>query len=214
MLDEKGDDLYKPVEHDSMVKCKNINLSFEGKLVFKDLNINVNKGTHLCISGVSGKGKSTFLKMLQAYVLPDKGSIEINGNSLSSENIKTIRRSMVWIPQDINLPVENAYELASMMNLETDNGNISNIMEKLGLEADILHRSFSKISGGQKQRAIIAICLALNKEIVLMDEPTASLDDKSIKLLINTIKELKGTTVVSASHNKLWLQGADQIFEI
>ncbi|MFO8066058.1 MAG: ATP-binding cassette domain-containing protein, partial [Bacteroidales bacterium] len=107
-----------------------------------------------------------------------------------------------------------AYELARMMNLETDNGNISNIMEKLGLEAEILHRSFSKISGGQKQRAIIAICLALNKEVVLMDEPTASLDDKSIKLLINTIKELKGTTIVSASHNKLWHQGADQIFEI
>ena len=197
-----------------MIKCKNIYLGFDEKPVFSDLNVEVSKGTHLCISGVSGKGKSTFLKMLQAYVLPENGSVEINGNLLNSTNLKNIRRSMVWIPQDINLPVENGFELAKMLNLDTDSGNIENFLEKLGLEQDMLNRSFQKISGGQKQRVIIAICLALDKDIVLMDEPTASLDDKAIKLLINTIKQLSGKTIISASHNHLWLEGADQIFEI
>ncbi len=197
-----------------MIKCKNIYLDFEGKPVFSDLNIEVTKGAHLCIGGVSGKGKSTFLKLLQGYVVPDSGSVEISGKALNYSNIKSIRKSITWIPQDINLPVENGYELAKMMNIEADIGNIESFMEQLGLEADMLYRGFSKISGGQKQRIIISICLALDKDIVLMDEPTASLDDASVRLLIKTIKQLKGKTIISASHNHLWMQAADQILEI
>ncbi len=197
-----------------MIKCENISLDFDGKTVFNKLNIHVKKGEHLCIKGTSGKGKSTLLKLLQAYVVPNSGTIVINENRLNSSTIKEIRKLMVWIPQNINLPVENGIELAQMLNAANKLPDIEKLAEQLGLEKELIHKNFSKISGGQKQRIIIAICLALDKEIILMDEPTASLDDDAINLLIKTIRTFKDKTIVSASHNNLWVSAAEKTYQL
>lgn len=197
-----------------MIKCKDISLSFDGKKVLDNLNIHIEKGEHACIRGISGKGKSTFLKILQGYVLPSSGTIEINGEQLNAANIKSIRKSMVWIPQNINLPVQNGLELAQMMNLQVQESTVNKLLNQLGLEFDIINKDFSKISGGQKQRVVIAICFALDKDIVLMDEPAASLDDESTSLIIKVVKQFSGKTIVSASHNHLWVKSADKIYDL
>ncbi|MFP4556863.1 MAG: ATP-binding cassette domain-containing protein [Bacteroidales bacterium] len=197
-----------------MIKCKDVTLSFDGKKVFDDLNIQIRKGEHACIRGISGKGKSTFLKLLQGYVIPSSGSIEINGLLLNTENIKRIRKYMVWVPQNIHLPVQNGLELANMVNLKIQESEVDKLLNQLGLEHDIINKNFSKISGGQKQRVVIAICFALHKDIVLMDEPTASLDDESTSQIINTVKGFNGSTIVSASHNQLWVKSADKIYDL
>jgi polar amino acid transport system ATP-binding protein/putative ABC transport system ATP-binding protein len=86
--------------------------------------------------------------------------------------------------------------------------------EKLGLPREMLTRSFDEMSGGQKQRIVIAVCLSLEREILLLDEPTASLDDEAIETLIECIKGLENTTVVSASHNSKWLNAAGRVISI
>jgi ABC-type lipoprotein export system ATPase subunit len=87
-------------------------------------------------------------------------------------------------------------------------------IQKLDLEKDILYKDFNKISGGQKQRIIISICLSLNKSIVLIDEPTAALDDVSINTLINLLGSLNKKTIVSATHNKLLMNSANRIINL
>lgn len=193
-----------------MIQCKNIELTFSGKKIFDNLTIFVEEGENVCVSGPSGRGKSTLLKMLQGFVTPDSGEILINNTILSTITVKDLRESIAWIPQNINLPVNNGLDLLNLMHLQSNIELVKEYMEKLGLENSIISKDFDKISGGQKQRIIISICLSLNKNIILMDEPTASLDDVSIELLIRTIRSLKGRTIISASHNSLWVNSTDK----
>jgi len=193
-----------------MIQCKNIELTFSDKKIFDNLNIYIEEGDRVCISGPSGIGKSTLLKLLQGYIIPDKGQIRINNKTLNTNTIKEIRESIIWIPQNANLPVSNGSELLKLMNIQPNKEVVQDFIQKLGLEKDIIFKEFSQISGGQKQRIIISICLSLDKKIVLMDEPTSSLDDVSINLLIKVVKSLIGKTIVSASHNHLWVNNADK----
>lgn len=197
-----------------MIRGEHIDLCFSGKEIFSDLNFHVKKGGTVCVSGVSGRGKSTLLKMLQGYVIPDAGTIKIAGKILSKESIREIRTKIAWIPQNINLPVNSGRELLSLMEVNDKRDKALFFMDQLGLDKSILDKDFKKISGGQKQRIIMAICFSLERELILMDEPTASLDERSISLLINTMKSLKNQTFISASHNATWLENMDEIISL
>jgi len=197
-----------------MIYFENISLSFSEKIIFKNLNIEIKQGENICLSGPSGKGKSTLLNLLQGYVLPNEGKITVNGKVIGDSTIKEIRKNIISIPQNINLPVKNGMELIELMEISQNLPEIQDYMRKLGLEEEIVWKDFASISGGQKQRLIISICLSQSKDIILMDEPTSSLDNNSIKLLTKTISELNNKTIISASHNQVWAQSADKIIEL
>ncbi|MCK9301188.1 MAG: ATP-binding cassette domain-containing protein [Bacteroidales bacterium] len=193
-----------------MIECKNIFLNFGDKVIFSDLNFSVQRGEHYCITGSSGRGKSTLLKLIQAYVRPDQGQIIIQDKELKAANIKALRGSMAWIPQNINLPVQNGLELLDMLHMKHKRPQVEQYALKLGLEVQITEQPFTIISGGQKQRLVMAICFALDKSILLMDEPTASLDEDSIQMLLHTVGQMKDRTILSASHNQTWMNAVPQ----
>ncbi len=193
-----------------MIELKNVSIEFDGKQLLQGLSFRVEKGEHLCISGGSGKGKSTLLKLLQGYVLPSKGQVFVNDLPVAPEHIQRIRSSMVYIPQNVNLPVRHGRELAELLFAYDKLSDIQNYMEELGLSADQVFQNFDQISGGEKQRMVVAICLALKKPIMLLDEPTSSLDHDSVKQLFNLIEYLKETTIISTSHNIDWISYADK----
>lgn len=194
-----------------MIKCHNICLSFNNKPLFVNFSFEVNKGEVFTLSGNSGKGKSTLLKILQGYVVADRGKVVINGIELLDSHMGQIRDLLVWIPQNVNLPVENGMQLIELMHVSDNVVAIKKILSDLGLSEDFLQKDFHKISGGQKQRVIIAICLSIDKPIVLMDEPTSSLDDSSIRYLLQTLRKMKHKTFVTASHNKTWIDHSDRV---
>lgn len=193
-----------------MITGEHIHLSFSGKEIFGDLNFQVKHGEKVCFSGESGRGKTTLLKILQGYIIPNAGILTIDGTILSKDSIHELRTKIAWVPQNINLPVNSGKELLKLMEVQDKQDVIYFFMDQLGLKRDLLQKGFKKISGGQKQRIIMAICFSLDKELILMDEPTASLDDHSISLLISTIKRMEDKTLVSASHNATWLAGMDK----
>jgi len=197
-----------------MIKVTNLDLNFSEKIIFKDFSFSIEKGENVCISGPSGKGKSTILKMLMAYVIPNRGTIKINNLLINPENINAIRKQMVWIPQNINLPVNNGLALMELMNLRSHQNRIEILLQELGLEINILSTDFSQISGGEKQRVIIAICLSIDKDIILMDEPTSSLDEESIDKLISCIAKLDNKTIISASHHQRWMESTHKIIKL
>ncbi len=197
-----------------MIKLENISVNFEGTQILNNVNIHISKGEKVCFSGISGRGKTTLLKLIQGHISQYEGTVSINGTELTSTSAKQIRDYVSWLPQNINLPVNNGAELITLLNNDNKTSEIEKWLQKLGLEPAILLKNFKKVSGGQKQRIITAICIALNKPVLIMDEPTSSLDDESIHLLINVVNSLSDTTIISASHNKLWVNNSEKVIEL
>lgn len=197
-----------------MININQITLSFQDKTILDNFSAQIRRGEHVCFSGSSGRGKSSLLKIIQAYLIPAKGEISIDGLTLNRLQVKNIRNKMAYVPQNIHLPVKNGTEILEMLAKSQLSEKAEIFCEKLGLPREMLSRSFDEMSGGQKQRIVIAVCLSLEREILLLDEPTASLDDEAIDALIECIKGLENTTVVSASHNTKWLNAAGRVISI
>ena len=197
-----------------MININQITLSFQDKTILDNFSAQIRRGEHVCFSGPSGRGKSSLLKIIQAYLIPAKGEISIDGLTLNRLQVKNIRNKMAYVPQNIHLPVKNGTELLEMLAKSQLSEKAEIFCEKLGLPREMLSRSFDEMSGGQKQRIVIAVCLSLEREILLLDEPTASLDNEAIDALIECIKGLENTTVVSASHKSKWLNAAGRVISI
>lgn len=160
-------------------------------------------------------GKTTLLKMIPGLVSPDSGKIFVDKLQLIPQNLNKIRKYIAWIPQNINLPVTNASELMQLLNISDKKNQIAENLDSLELNESYFEKQFPDISGGEKQRIVIAVTLAKNKPILLMDEPTSALDKKSIELLAKLIQNQgKNITVISASHNQQWLKFVERVIEI
>jgi putative ABC transport system ATP-binding protein len=188
-----------------MIKAEQITLSYSETTVFSNLSFFIEKGERVCFTGTSGTGKSSLLKMIQGYVPPVSGSLEVDGLRMSPANNKSIRARMAYVPQNVNLPVDNARALLTLVHAEEKEAQMRNYMEQLGLPASLFTQRFDEMSGGQKQRIVIALCLSLDRDILILDEPTSSLDNESIDKLGNLVAGLTGKTILSASHNPRWI---------
>lgn len=179
--------------------------------VLKDINIEIEKGSFTAILGHNGSGKSTLTKHFNAILLPSGGKVYVKGMDTADENnIFNIRQSAGMVFQNPDNQM-----VAALVEDE-----VAFAPENLGVEPKEIRRrvdecleivnmtkyaqsSPSKLSGGQKQRVAIASVLAMNPEILILDEPTAMLDPKGRSEVIKTIKMLneeKDITVVLITH--------------
>lgn len=195
-----------------MIKAKNISKSFGENNLFSNLNFEIATGDKVCITADSGKGKSTLLKILLGLESIDAGEISINNLVLNEENIDSIRKLIAWFPQELAIHLQNGEELIEILTIEPE--KFINNLNKLGLQEKLLKQSFQNISGGQKQRMLIAACLSLEKPILILDEPTSALDKNSIHQLIDTIQSIKDLTVISVSHNLDWINSCNKLIQL
>ena len=179
--------------------------------VLKDINIEIEKGSFTAVLGHNGSGKSTLAKHFNAILLPSGGKVYVKGMDTADENnIFNIRQSAGMVFQNPDNQM-----VAALVEDE-----VAFAPENLGVEPKEIRRrvdecleivnmtkyaqsSPSKLSGGQKQRVAIASVLAMNPEILILDEPTAMLDPKGRSEVIKTIKMLneeKDITVVLITH--------------
>lgn len=179
--------------------------------VLKDINIEIEKGSFTAVLGHNGSGKSTLAKHFNAILLPSGGKVYVKGMDTADENnIFNIRQSAGMVFQNPDNQM-----VAALVEDE-----VAFAPENLGVEPKEIRRrvdecleivnmtkyaqsSPSKLSGGQKQRVAIASVIAMNPEILILDEPTAMLDPKGRSEVIKTIKMLneeKDITVVLITH--------------
>ena len=170
--------------------------------VLKDINIEIEKGSFTAVLGHNGSGKSTLAKHFNAILLPSGGKVYVKGMDTADENnIFNIRQSAGMVAALVEDEVAFAPENLGVEPKEIRR-RVDECLEIVNM-TKYAQSSPSKLSGGQKQRVAIASVLAMNPEILILDEPTAMLDPKGRSEVIKTIKMLneeKDITVVLITH--------------
>ena len=199
----------------TIIEVKNLTKSFNDILVLKDINFKLFEGESLAIIGASGSGKSVLLKNIIGLLTPDKGSIKING--LEMVNLKRSAKEKVLL--DLGITFQHGALFDSLQNWENIVFKIRNkeklsdkdgkklalsIIERLGLNSEILTLYPSEISGGMQKRVAIARAICGDPKVLLFDEPTSGLDpvtgsliDKLIKTAVKTV----GGSAITITHD-------------
>jgi NitT/TauT family transport system ATP-binding protein len=188
-----------------MIRCTDVSVAYGDTIAVEGLNLNIKKNTIYGIIGKSGCGKTSLLYALAGLIVISGGTIEIEG-----EKVRSTRKDTGLILQNHGLfPWKNVWENASLglkirkEEKETMTENVESLLKKLGIY-QYKDRYIHEISGGQKQRVSIVRSLATKPDLLLMDEPTASLDaisKEDFQSLILDIYKSYDLTVVFVTHD-------------
>ncbi|MDE7261634.1 MAG: energy-coupling factor ABC transporter ATP-binding protein [Oscillospiraceae bacterium] len=191
-----------------MLEFDHVSFSYEQEHpVLRDLCFHISRGERVGLIGANGAGKSTLMKLLLGLLPCREGEIRVAGTPVRKESLAEIRRVLGFVLQDSDnqMFMPTVYEdmmfapLNYGLSREEAERRVDAALERLGL-TELKHRYNHKISGGEKRMAAIATILAMEPEVLLMDEPSTALDPCNRRQVINTIRALPQTMVI-ASHD-------------
>lgn len=204
------------------LKTTNLSLSLGGKKIIEDINTAVAKGEFVGIIGPNGSGKSTLLKNIYRVLKADRGLIYLDGKNLAAQSLKESAKKMAVVKQFNNFNFDFTVEEIVMMGrsphkkmLEFENSDDFQLIYESLKKVSMLEyagRSFSTLSGGEKQRVLLARALAQKTDLLILDEPTNHLDIRYKLEILDLIKSL-GTEVLAAIHDlNLAVSYCDRIY--
>ncbi len=208
------------------IRLQKVTFAYQNKPVFKNLDLEIAAGEFVGIIGPNGVGKSTLLKIMAALYTPSEGNYLLFNQPLKNWKRKEIAKQIGYVPQNVDLTfpftVHQVIEMGRypyFKGLIGSDPNGTHFVEKAIALTDLTgleQRLFSSLSGGEKQRVIIASVLAQNTPILLLDEPTASLDLKHQIAILKMLKQLSQNeqkTIVLVTHEiNLAAQFCDRLF--
>ena len=189
------------------IEINNLSKQYRNTLAVKNINFKINKGKIIGLLGPNGCGKSTTIGMMLGLIKPTSGTVIINGQNIEN-NRTSLLEKMNFISPYVELPKkltveENLKVYGRLYGVKNLKDKIYNLMKKLNLTQFITKKT-GELSSGQKNRVSLAKALINDPEILLLDEPTASLDPDVgdyIRKIIEDFAANKGTTILLASHN-------------
>lgn len=196
-----------------MIECHGITKTYGQKPVLKDFSYRFPEHGLVLLFGESGCGKTTLLNILCGIVPFDQGEIRYGTNVFTGQvKWDTIKDRIAYITQDVYL-VDYLTVLENLQLCSTDDGRIQRSLEKFQL-AYLQHRLPATLSGGERQRIAILQALLADKEILLLDEPTASLDAENKRLVFQTLEKIKADKLIlCSSHDAQARQYADRVLD-
>ena len=225
-----SEDIFDRIEKfdfNDQIEIKNLNYKYPNRSVtLKNINLTIKKNDIIGIIGKTGSGKSTLVKILMGLIDPSEGQINIDGQEIKKEKYKW-QNTFAYVPQNFHILdnsildnvifghqyneinknlLINALKFASLDNF------VNELPEKINTQVG---PNGKKLSGGQAQRLGIARAIYQNRDIMIFDESTNSLDHKTEKEILDKIYNLRGSkTVIIITHNKDLLVKCDKIYNI
>ena len=208
-----------------MIELQHIWKQFGSRIIFSDLNLNFQSGMVYALIGDSGCGKTTLLNMLAKLETFDKGEIVYKGKSLTSlKNEEFYRNELGYLFQNFGLLESQTIQENLELGLIGKKQNKKQEKERLLLQAlqavrlDYLslNQKIYELSGGEAQRVALAKIILKDPPLILADEPTASLDPKNSKEIMEILLELRNAnrTIIIATHNPSIWKMADQVIRL
>ena len=217
-------DLSQTASFENFIELKNVSLKYKDRLVaLEKINLVINKFETVGIVGKTGTGKSTLIKIIMGLIEPDTGMVQIDGKDLKQVK-KSWQGKIGYVPQNFSLIDDTIYENILFGDSEEDKNKINRILKEVSL-SDFINNlpdkintlvgpNAKQISGGQAQRISIARALYRDPSLLIFDEATSSLDDKTENEIINNIYSIKNRTLIIITHKESLLSGCSKIFKI
>lgn len=207
-----------------MLEVENLSYWYQNRddFLFENENLQFEKGKVYAILGQSGSGKTTFLSLLAGLDSPKEGKIKLNGKTIEKIGLTNFRKSKVsTIFQAYNLlpymtarqNVQTALEISGKNSAK----NIEGLFEEVGISKDLIDKPVSRLSGGQQQRVAIVRALATGNEIIIADEPTGNLDEKTTGEIVKIFKKIahqNDKIVIIVTHEREVAAESDVVFEL
>lgn len=203
----------KQKETESVVSFRKVSVSYravkgEAKQIFRNLNLEIRKGEKIALIGSNGAGKSTLMKLMTGLIKPSEGEILLKGKGIRYTKPEALSKMISLVyqnPEEMFIKDSIERDIAFAMearNTENWQERTKALLEQFRL-TELKDRDGRLLSGGQMRRASLAIGIALNPEILLLDEPTANLDIATRKEIMRTLNEMKDITetVLIATHD-------------
>lgn len=188
---------------DECIECSHLNVKFNNSPVLRDVNLKLSRGEFVCIAGRSGSGKTTLLRTLLGFNAIESGTVKVAGCDVSAGETTALRKRTGYLPQS----VENNYSISPFTALDVINMGAKGEKARLAVEelkiAPILPRRFSTLSGGEKQKVLLAMVIARRPGVILLDEPNLNLDMDSYSdfiSLVETTHRAHGQTIMLVTH--------------
>ena len=191
----------------STIELKDVSYSFPGSCgaVVNDLSFRIEPGEAVGLIGANGAGKSTVLRLLLGLLSPGSGEILVDGIRVERKSLPEVRRRLGFVLQNSDnqmfMPTVMEDMLFGPLNYgvprETAFRQAEDVLASLGLTG-LKDRQNHTLSGGEKRMAAIATILCMQPEVILMDEPTSALDPYNRRLVINVIRSLRGTRLITS----------------
>ena len=189
----------------SYIKCKDLSVGYDGNIVSRGINFNLEAGNYLCIVGENGAGKSTLMKTMLGLLPKLSGELEY-GEDLSKSDIG-------YLPQQTLLQKDfpaSVWEIALSGNIGKGSLYYSRIQKRIAREnmeymsiSNLANKCYMDLSGGQKQRVLLARALCATSKLILLDEPVTGLDPKVTADFYSLVKKLNddGISIIMVSHD-------------
>lgn len=196
-----------------MIDVEHVSFSYDKrKAILDDVSFSIGRGEVFGVLGPNGTGKTTIIKCINRILKPDAGEIRFDGRSIRTMRQRDIAKIMAYVPQYMssffNLTVVEAVMMGRLpyagRRYSAEDERIAfEVIEKMNLEP-FAFRSIREMSGGERQRVFIARAMAQQPQVIILDEPTSSLDVHNQLFILNTIAQLsrrEGITIIMTIHD-------------
>ncbi|MDO9492430.1 ATP-binding cassette domain-containing protein [Acetobacterium sp.] len=193
------------------LEFRNIHLKFDERLIFSGFNLAIEQSEKVLFCAPSGRGKTSLVKMLLGFVVPDQGEISVAGVTLTGETVNSIRSKITYVSQDADIPKGIVSEVFAAVfkfqvnrRLNYQETVLSDWLETMSLPQDTLGKNVDALSGGERQRLALILGILLDRDIWILDEITTGLDHT---LKIQIVELLLGydKTILVVSHDDIYL---------
>lgn len=196
-----------------MLSIENISAGYDGELVLQNVSMEARAGQFIGLIGPNGSGKTTLLRVISGILVPKAGKVFLQGTRLEKISRRNLAKILSCLSQDLSLDLSFTVREITLMGRSPHLSKIGRetaqdfeIAERAMQLADVSHladRLITEISGGERQRALIAMCLAQEPKVLLLDEPTSHLDiahQLSALDLIGKLNSQTNMTVIAVFH--------------
>lgn len=189
-----------------MLRVKDLKFHYQGgPQVLKEINFKLEDGRFLSVLGNNGAGKSTMLKCFNRIIDPEEGSISLDGEEIRRIPIREVAKRIAFVAQTVPSTQMTVHDMVMLGRkpymqwefTENDHRIVHEAMDRLGL-TEMRGRFLNELSGGERQKVMLARALAQRPKLLLLDEPTSSLDLKNQYQVLQTVKDICHETGIAA----------------